>query len=147
MDSYAIAGAIAARKSAISTPSGYEAIKVATADLPDTIGFTPTLLVMPPVMDEANYNASRSRTFTLLYPCALYLSQADGTPRRAKAVHDWFTAVYPMQGGQLQLGLSYVALATLIGLEARVMPYGGTDYDGLHWFVRVRISEVYTPAA
>lgn len=147
MDSYAIAAAIAARYSAISTPSGEEAIKKATAELPDAIDFTPTLLVMPPVMDTASYNASRSRTFTLLYPCALYLSRADGSPRRAHAVHDWFTAVYPMVGGQLQLGLAYVALATLEALEARVLPYGGSEWDGLVWTVRVRISEVYTPVA
>ena len=149
MDSYAIAEAIAARFSAanVTPPTGQAEPKVVTADLPESISFFPTLLVLPPVMDDANYNASRSRTFALLYRVTLFLSRADGSPRRAKAIHDWTTALYGQLGGQIQLGLSYVPLATIQGFRAGTVTYGGEAYDGLTFDVNVRISESYTPVA
>lgn len=147
MDSYAIAGAIVTLGQAISAPSGQPSIAKVTADLPESIEIPPTLLVLPPVMDDANYNASRNRSFTLRYPCGLYLSRADGSPRRAKAVHDWFTKLYPMVGGQLQLGLSYVALAKLMNLQGGSLTYGPETYDGLGWDIVVQVSESYSPAA
>lgn len=150
MDSYAIAGAIATRFSAanVTPPSGQPEPAVVTADLPESVSFFPTILVLPPVMDDANYNASRNRSFPLLYPVVLFLSRADGSPRRAKALHDWTTALYGQLGGQLQLGLSsYVSLATVEGFRAGIVTYEGIDYDGLTFTVNVRISESYTPVA
>lgn len=150
MDSYAIASAIATRFSAanVNPPTGAEDVKVATADLPENIALFPTVLVLPPEMDAATYNASRSRTFSLLYPVMLFLSRSDGSPRRAKAVHDWVTALYGQLGGQLQLGLSsYVSLATVEAFSAGVVSYGGEEFDGIRWDVLVRVNEAYTPVA
>ena len=150
MDSYAIAEAIAARFSAanVTPPTGQAEPKVVTADLPESISFFPTLLVLPPEMDDASYNASRSRTFALLYRVTLFLSRADGTGRRAKAIHDWTTALYGQLGGQIQLGLpTYVPLATVEHFRSGPVIYGGETYDGLTFDVNVRISESYTPVA
>lgn len=150
MDSYDIASAIATRFSAanVTPPSGEPEPAVVTADLPESITFFPTLLVFPPVMDEASYNASRNRSFPLVYNVVLFLSRSDGTPRRAKRVHDWVTALYGQLGGQLQLGLSsYVALATVERFYAGTVGYEGIDYDGIAFSVSVRISEAYSPVA
>lgn len=150
MDSYAIAGAIATRFSAanVTPPSGQEDPKLVTADLPDAVSVFPTILVMPPIMDDANYNASRNRSFPLIYTVILFLSRSDGTPRRAKALHDWVTAIYGQLGGQVQLGLSsYVALATVQAFRAGTVSYAGESYDGITFDVNVRISESYTPVA
>lgn len=150
MDSYAIAGAIATRFSAanVSPPSGYEDIKVSTADLPQNISLFPTVLVMPPGTEAMGYNASRSRSLTLNYGVVLFLSRSDGSPRRAKAVHDWFTALYGQLAGQMMLGLSsYVALAYVSGMVAATVTYGGEDFDGLRFVVTVKVNEAYTPVA
>jgi hypothetical protein len=150
VDSYAIASAIATRFSAanVTPPTGAEEPKVVTQDLPEAISWFPTLLVFPPVMDDANYNASRNRTFPLIYQVVLFLSRADGSARRAKALHDWTTALYGQLGGQLMLGLStYVQLATVDSFRAGVVEYEGAQYDGLTFEVNVRISETYSPAA
>ena len=150
MDSYAIAGAIATRFSSanVTQPTGVENVKISTADLPDAISVFPTVLVMPPTMENASYNASRSRSFDLSYPVILYLSRSDGSPRRAAALHAWITAVYGQLGGQLQLGLSsYVALCYISGFVAGTMAYAGDEYDGVRFDVLVRINEAYDPAA
>jgi hypothetical protein len=150
MDSYAIASAIADRFSAanVTPPTGEPEPAVVTADLPESISYFPTLLVFPPRMDGANYNASRNRSFPLIYSVALFLSRSDGSPRRAKRVHDWVTALYGQLGGQLQLGLSsYVALATVDDFYAGPIGYEGIDYDGVAFSVNVRISESYSPVA
>ena len=150
MDSYDIADAIATRFSAanVTPPTGQEEPKIVTADLPSSISFFPTILVLPPMLDDASYNASRSRTLPLTYPVILFLSRADDTPRRAKALHDWVTALYGQLGGQLQLGLSsYVSLATVVSFRAGVVTYERTEYDGVAFAVRVQVNESYTPAA
>ena len=150
MDSYQIATAIATRfaAAAVTPPTGQEDVKVSTADLPESIAVFPTILVLPPVMADATYNASRSRSFDLTYPVVLLLSASDGTPRRAKAVHDWATAIYGQIGGQLQLGLSsYVAVAYVTGFQAGSVTYAGAQFDGIRFEVLVRINEAYTPAA
>ena len=149
MDSYAIASAIATRFSAanVTPPSGEEDPKVATAQLPEDVSWFPTILVSTPQMDDANYNASRSRSFPLVYAVTLFLSRSDGSARNAKRVHDWVTALYGQLGGQIQLGLAYVALATVQGFRAGIVRYAGTDYDGITFEVVVQVSEAYTPVA
>lgn len=143
MDSYAIASAIATRYSAanVTPPSGEEDPKVATADLPENITFFPTLVVSPPRLDAANYTPSKGLLLPLTYQVTLFLSKADGSPRRAKAVHDWVTALYPQLEPQIQLGLAYVALATMTSFRAGTVRYGGEEYDGIVFDVRVLVSE------
>jgi hypothetical protein len=150
MDSAAIAAAIALRFAAtnVTQPTGAEDVKVSTADLPDALSVFPTVLVMPPTMDNASYNASRSRSYDLTYPTILYLARSDGSPRRAKALHDWATAIYGQLGGQMQLGLSsYVSLCYIVGFTAGTMSFAGDDYDGIRFDVLVRINESYVPVA
>jgi hypothetical protein len=150
MDSYAIATAIATRFSAanVTPPSGQPEPAIVTADLPEAISWFPTLLVFPPTMDEANYNASRNRTFPLVYQVVLFLSRAQGSAARAKLLHDWTTALYGQLGGQVQLGLStYVTVARVQSFRAGVVEYAGEDYDGIQFEVVVGISESYSPAA
>ena len=149
MDSYAIAGAIATRfaAAAVTPPSGAEDVKVSTADLPDDISVFPTVLVFPPQMTDATYRGSK-RNLTLVYPVVLFLSKADGTPRRAKALHDWVTALYVQMDGQFQLGLStYVAEAWIENFNAGEYTYAGSNYDGIRWEVHVHINEgaTFTP--
>jgi hypothetical protein len=150
MDSYAIASAIATRFSAenVTPPSGQEDPKLVTADLPDGITVFPTILVMPPVMENGRVMHGPIRDLDLVYQVVLYLSRADGTPRRAKAIHDWATALYGQLAGQIMLGLStYVRLAWLRSFRAGVVSYGAEEYDGVAFEVVVHVSESYAPAA
>jgi len=150
MDSYAIADAIATRFSAdnVTPPTGEEDPKIATAQLPEDISWFPTILVGTPVMADANYNASRNRSFPLLYSVTLVLARSDGSARNAKRVHDWVTAIYGQLGGQIQLGLSsYVTHAEVAGFRAGIVRYANTDYDGITFDVIVHISESYSPVA
>ena len=147
MDSRAIADALVSRFGPVTPPAGAEAVKLATSELPDNLTLYPTVLVLPPRIDRIDQNASRNRSFTMTYPVVFYLSRADGTPRRAAAIHDWLTVLYGQTGGQLQLGLDYVAIATVETVTAGGVTYGGESYDGITLTVGVRISESYVPAA
>ena len=148
-DSYAVAAAIAVRFSAanVTQPTGYEDIKVSTAELPEAINVFPTVLVGHPSMSDATY-AGGKRSFPLTYPVTLYLARHDGSPRRAHLLHDWVTATYGQMAGQLQLGLStYVAWAEVASWRAGVVPYMGEEYDGIRYDVMVHINEVHTGVA
>lgn len=143
MDSYAIASAIATRFSAanVTPPSGQEDIKLSTPDLPDSLSLFPTVLVFPPQMDDAAYYAHKAN-LNLTYPVVLFLSKADGTPRRAKAVHDWITALLNQLDAQLRLGLeSYVSTATIENWNAGEWSYNGENYDGIRFQVLVHVNE------
>ena len=147
MDSFAIAGALATLYGATTPPTGQESIKNATAALAEAPSFFPTLYVLPPSLSDPSY-ISKGRSLPLDYPAILLLDRADGTARRAEVMHDWVTVLYPRLGTQLQLGLSsYVALATLVGIDAGTVKYAGEDYDGITLINRVLVSESYTPVA
>jgi len=147
MDSYAIAGALATLYKATTPPSGEESIKVATADLAEAPSFFPTMFILPPRLGDPSY-ISKGRSLPLDYPAILLLDRADGTARRAVVMHKWINVLYPRLGTKLQLGLSgYVALATLVGIDAGTVRYEGTDYDGITLTNRVLVSEAYDPVA
>lgn len=143
MDSYAIATAIATRYSAanVTPPTGQDDPKLVTADLPEAISYFPSIIVSPPRLDDANYTASKGTVLPLIYQVTLLLSRADGSPRRAKLVHDWVTALYKQLSPQIQLGLAYVALAQMVAFRAGTVRYAGEEYDGITWDVRVLVSE------
>ena len=147
MDSYAIANALATLYKATTPPTGEEAIKVATADLAEAPSFFPTLFVLPPRLSDPAY-ISKGRSLPLDYPAVLLLDKADGSARRAVLMHKWINALYPRLGTKLQLGLgTYVALATLAGIDAGTVRYEGIDYDGITLVNRVLVSESYDPVA
>ncbi len=147
MDSYAIAGALATLYKATTPPSGEEAIKVATADLAEAPSYFPTMFILPPRLNDPSY-ITKGRSLPLDYPAILLLDKADGSARRAVLMHKWINALYPRLGTQLQLGLNtYVALATLVGVDAGTVRYEGVDYDGITLVNRVLVSESYDPAA
>lgn len=146
MDSYAIASAIATRFGATTPPAGQEAIKLATAELPDEVSLFPSLLVFPSTMSDPTYIASK-RDLNLTFPVAFVLSRADGSPRRAHALHDWVTVLYGRIAGQIMLGLSsYVSESEVLAWTPGVS-YGGQDYDGALLTVWVHVNEPYSPAA
>lgn len=147
MDSYAIASAIATRLGGVTPPSGEEAIKVKTADLPEGISVFPTLVVGHPSLADPAYFSKR-RSLPLVFPVLLFLARHDASPRRAKRLHDWVTAIYGRLSGQLQLGLStYVAWAEVDGFDAGVVRYEGIEYDGISLRVLVRVEEASGAAA
>lgn len=146
MDSYAIANAIATRLQAATPPTGKEAIKEATADLPESISWFPTMLVSLPEPDYIEHT-SNSTSAALTYQATLLLARHDGNQRRARLLHDWTTALYPQLNGLLQLGLAYVSVATVDDWRAGVVTYEGEEYDGLILYVNVRIHEAGSYAA
>lgn len=145
MDSYAIASAIATRFSSanVSAPSGAENIKQSTAQLPESLTFFPSVLVSPPRVDSATWRLGRGY-FSITYRATLFLAKHDGSPRRAKALHDWVTALYKQLAGNLDLDLAYVALAQLARADAGVVEYEGIEYDGIVMDIDVQANEAVT---
>jgi hypothetical protein len=146
MDEYAIASALATRLGATTPPSGQEAIKLASADFPDGLTLLPALIVGLSEMEAESFS-SGMRSLTLDFPVTFFLSRADGTPRRSRALRDWITALYPRLSGYMTLGaLAYVSWAEIVAWETGVVRYG-EDFDGGVLTARVLVREASGAAA
>jgi hypothetical protein len=140
MDSYGIAAAIATRLLATTPPTGKEAVKEATADLPESISWFPTVVVGLPEPEYITHSAG-STSMALTFPATLLLDRSDGSPRRARLAHDWLTALYPQLNGNLDLGRNDIVMAVITDWNAGTVSYGGDEYDGITFDVTVRIVE------
>lgn len=146
MNEYTVAAAIATRLGATTAPTGQETIKYASADFPETLSLFPSLIVGVSRMSGGDH-VNKRLILPLEFDAAFYLSKADGSPRRSRAVRDWITALYARIAGQVQLGLSdYVALAKITGWTPGAT-YAGEAYDGAAFVVSVLVEEAVTSAA
>ena len=145
MNDRTIAAAIATRLGATTAPTGQETIKVATADFPDSLSLFPTLIVGVSRMAGGTHTSGQL-TLPMEFDAALYLSKADGSPRRSQAVRDWITALYARIAGQFQLGLSSYVTVAMVTAWTPGASYVGEAYDGVTFTISVGVKEAVTTA-
>lgn len=145
-DYEAIGAAIAARYAAATPPSGQDALKLATDDAPEQLGFTPALVVF--VGDETiEWGPVRTRVSGADFVARLYLPQDAPFPTRMARLSKWRAALLDAVVGQIQLGLSYVDWCELRSIAVVEADYAGTQYDALDLTHLVRIREQVNAAA
>ena len=135
-----IADALAARYASgtLTPPSGYSAVRVSTARLPNAIPLSPWVLVMPP---SGEVVISSSQEVTLDYRVLFHYAKNTGdVARDMVGMLSWLGILLTATFGQTSLGLSatqYVKSALPGAFRFTVETYGGDEYYG--WEITVTV--------
>lgn len=147
-DVAAIATAIATRFNAasITPPTGYDDIALSTADLPNGITSTPTVLVFPPT-GQWSFSAGAQRVGDLTFPVRFYIARAADNPRATAAVNAWYSVLIERLVGQLALGQSAAGVthSFITGTQAGTLTYADVEYVGIELTVEVHLVEGIDP--
>lgn len=126
-------------------PSGYDAIRLSTADLPNQMTPLPTCLVF---LDSGTFShgPGSKRDSTHSFIVRFYYSEAIDITRDMVALRRWATIlVNALQGAVMLAGI--VTSARIVTWKAGTLRYAGTDYSGLEFTVSVNVNEAWTPVA
>lgn len=148
MDALAIADALAVRygPAVLSPPTGYPAMRVSTARIPNTLPTSPWTLVTLPegelVLGAGELN------HTLEYHALFHLAKHSGdTARDMTAMLAWLGVLITATWGDMDLGVTGIRKAYTTEYKLAVFTYGGTEFYGwdLTVIVDFRESVVFTP--
>lgn len=148
MDSKAIADAIAARFTGVTTAGGEGIVVGPTASLPNVIAKGPALLVMPPT-GITHLTTSRRRADEMDFLVRLLRDPLD-VPARTDALYAWYTALRDRVEMNYDLDLAYVSWAGTEGpfrLELDGETYAERIFDVVELTVHVRLDEVVSTVA
>jgi hypothetical protein len=142
----AISAALAARYAAgaMTAPTGYDPIRVATADLPGQMTPLPTVLVFPDHGDFRAGNGTRLGGHDFLV--RFYYSQIGDITRDMVALRKWLTVLADQHRDAVQLG-GLVTLVTTMSWRIGQMAYAGMDYSGIEFGVHVVTDEGWAATA
>ena len=138
MDVLAIADALAAKfaSGTLTPPTGYGAIRVATARTPNAIPVAPFLLVTLPsgeVIIEGQW-AKHHLDFDVEFHWAQH---SGDKPRDMTALLDWLPKLLTAVLSGWQLGITGIQKTLPMDYEYDVMPYAGVEFYG--WRIRHRV--------
>lgn len=148
MNALTIANALAARyaPASLTAPSGYPAMRVSTAKLPNAIPTSPWTLVMPPkgsVVLGAQWVDYQMEFHVVFH----YAKHTGDTARDAQALLSWLGVLLAATYGDMDLGVSGIRKAYPTSFELVVATYGGDEFYG--WDISVMVdfgeSQVMTP--
>lgn len=149
MDLQAIAVALAAKYSALTPPSGEPAIRESTADLPEGIGRTPTVLVAAAIGDQATFDyGAGERIAKIPFEVTFFLEKATDLKRQVARLQKWAPVLLDAPLSGVHLGLA----PPVAGSWTRSFELGDVDYGGQSWaavslIVDVQLSEGISPTA
>jgi hypothetical protein len=142
----AIAAALAARyvAAAMTAPSGYDPIRVATGDLPGQMTPLPTVLLIP---DNGKFEPGNgTRLGDQAWLARFYYNQIGDLERDMAALRKWLTVLVDQHLTAMQLGGLVVYVRT-VSWRVVVLSYAGEKYSGLELGLAVRTSESWLPSA
>lgn len=139
-DAYAIGDALAAkyRSGTLTPPTGYPAVRVATADVPNNVPLSPWVLVELP---NGQIIIDSSQSATLEYHVHfLYAKHSGDTARDIKAMLKWIGVLLAATFSDVTLGVGssdHVKSALSTQFEAEVFTQGGQEWYG--WDITVEV--------
>lgn len=142
----AIASALAARfaAGAMTAPTGYDAVRVSTALLPNQLPPLPCVLVLPDTGSFDTGNGTRMAASDFLV--RFYYSQAGDLARDSAALLAWLGVLVDQLKAAVQLG-GLVDRATVEGWTVGLMTYADQPYSGIELRVRVITSDAWAATA
>jgi len=146
LDYEAIGAAIAARFATAATPSGEDALALATDDLPDQIGATPALLVFPPE-EDLDWGPGLTRHSVQRWPVRFFRTQGSSWSVRVTGISRWRKALLDTVVGNIGLGLAYVDWAQVSSVKFVEATYAEIVYDALEFIVTVKTREQVAASA
>ena len=148
MNALTIANALAAKYASgtLAPPSGYTAVRVSTAALPNNIPTSPWVLVTLPsgqlVLGTGEIN--HQPTFHVLFH---YAKASGDVPRDMTAMLSWLGVLLAATWSDMDLGVSGVRKAYPTTYEFVTLTYGGDEFYGWDIAVTVDFRETVTLAA
>lgn len=145
MDYKAIADALAARyaPAAVVPPNGYPNIRLATAEPPNAIAQSPSVVVWPnrgDVITEANQRKDSAAEFLVNF---YYAKHEGDVPRESAALLRWLGVLLGQLHGQMKLGQAGIGVdkALVVAWSIGALSYAGVTYDGITITVHVWTTE------
>ncbi len=152
----AINTALVARFAATTAPAGgYDAIRVATGDLPGQMTPLPTVLVFP-TSGTYDQKAAGKRDSTHMFTVRFYYNQTGDAERDFPALRKWLDPLCDQLRAAVQLGgLTWtsgvrqgeVTRATVTTWRIGILTYAGVQYSGIELDVSVLVNESLTMVA
>lgn len=148
----AINTALVARFTGVTPPAGgYDAIRVATGDLPGQMVPLPAVLVFP-VSGTFDQKMGARRDSANLFMVRFYYNQTGDADRDFPALRKWLTILSDRLAGAVQLGgLTWsggeVTRATFTGWRIGILTYANVQYSGIELDVSVLVNESLTMVA
>lgn len=127
-DAQAIALAARFDGGAVTPPSGYDAIVVSTADIPEALPRTPCVLVF--LENGAMQTGNGTRLSKHEWTIRFYYGQITDLPRQNVALRKWAGVLVDQLRGATQLA-GTVARATIDGYTVGMLRYGNATYAGI----------------
>jgi hypothetical protein len=145
MNALTIADALAARYApgTLSPPSGYPAMRVSTARLPNTIPTSPWVLVLPPNGEHIYGSGVVERTLTFRVQFH-YAKHTGDVGRDVTGMLAWLGPLLAATDGQYRLGVGdtqHVKSALAAEHRWAVFTYGGDEFYGWEIDVIVMIRD------
>jgi hypothetical protein len=146
MDFDASAIALAARfaPAQVTPPTGYDNVRVSTADLPGQMTPLPTMLVFLDSGDFRTGNGTRQGGHDWL--ARFYYNQTGDLERDMVALRKWAGVLVDQLKLSVQLG-GIVTSARVMSYQIGVLRYAGIDYSGIELRVHVVTDEGWAAAA
>jgi hypothetical protein len=145
IDFDAIATALAARfASGVTPPTGYAAIRVSTAAVPNQMTPLPTVLVFLDDGEIEYFPGKRDSVFN--WVIRFYYNQTGDLERDSTALHKWATVLVDRLQGAVQLG-GIVTSAHITGFQVSLLGYAGIQYTGLELRVAVITNDAWAAVA
>lgn len=147
-----IADALAARfaPANVTPPTGYRNIAKSTARLDNNLANVPFVAIFPPEPGEINVTVSPGRRVTEIpFKVRFHFDRASGDLSKiTAALYAWATVLFDQLATQSKLGLGgapgVMKSLPTTGPGFAVLPYAGTEYDGIEWIVTVWYEDAYT---
>jgi len=146
MDYEAIAAALETRFTGVTPPSGERAPK-AVDDPPNSVGWTPLIVVDLPPDEDIEWGPSKLRYSDQLWTVWALFAQEGDFPRRKRRLAKWQKALLNQVAAQIQLGLAYVDKAEIRRIAPEQPDWAEIPYDGLRISILIQTREVFTGAA
>jgi len=129
--------------SAITPPTGYDNVKIATGDLPTGMLPLPAVLVFP---ETGSFTYTNKRDSIHEYVVRFYYNQNGDLERDTAALRKWLTVLVDQLKISTQLG-GIVTMATVISYTVGVFDYTPAQYTGIELTVSVLVNEAWAAVA
>jgi hypothetical protein len=130
---------------AITPPTGYDNVKIATGDLPTGMLPLPAVLVYPPEEGAfRGFPGKRDSTHQIIV--RFYYNQTGDLERDSAALRKWLTVLVDQLKLSTQLG-GIVTKASIDSYRTGTFVYATLDYTGIELTVSVLVNEAWAAVA
>jgi hypothetical protein len=132
----------------VTPPTGYRNIARSTARLENNLANVPFVAVYPPEPGEIEVTITPGRRVTVIpFRVRFHFDRASGDLSKiTTALYEWAEVLFDLLRTNSKLGLGGSGVMKSLpttGPGFAVLPYAGTDYDGIEWTVSVWVEDAY----